>query len=204
MRVVGGVARGRPLAAPRVDDVRPTSARVREAIFDILSNQVDVDGAVVADLFAGSGALGIEALSRGAAHVTFVEHRRDAAAVIASNLVLTGLAEPASPGWGTRRAKVPVGAPRSGPRHEIICSDVLGSLDRLRGVEVEVAMVDPPYRFTGWRELGGALRARLVLAESDRPIELGPRFTLIRHYRYGGTLLFLARAADDGTGKDAS
>ena len=73
MRVIGGTSRGRRLAAPTPADVRPTSDRVRESIFDILGSMGGVDGLVVADLFCGSGALGIEALSRGAASVTFVD-----------------------------------------------------------------------------------------------------------------------------------
>ena len=73
MRVIGGEFRGRRLAAPATPGVRPTSDRVREAIFDILFSLGGVDGMQVADLFAGSGALGIEALSRGAASTTFVD-----------------------------------------------------------------------------------------------------------------------------------
>ncbi len=81
MRIVGGAYRGRPLAAPAArdggKDVRPTSDRARQAVFNILEHGLDgaagLAGASVLDLFAGSGALGLEALSRGAAHVTFVE-----------------------------------------------------------------------------------------------------------------------------------
>ena len=73
MRVVAGTARGRRLVAPAGRDTRPTSDRVRESIFNALHSLGAVEGATVVDLFAGSGALGIEALSRGAAHCTFVE-----------------------------------------------------------------------------------------------------------------------------------
>ena len=73
MRVVAGTARGRRIRAPRGRAIRPTSDRVREAIFNALTSLGTLDGAVVADLFAGTGAMGIEALSRGAAHATFVE-----------------------------------------------------------------------------------------------------------------------------------
>ena len=76
MRVVAGTARGRRLAAPRDDAVRPTGDRVREAVFNALHSQGAVVDAAVLDLFAGTGALGIEALSRGAAHATFVECSR--------------------------------------------------------------------------------------------------------------------------------
>ncbi len=73
MRVIGGQSRGRRLSAPVPQGVRPTSDRVREAVFDMLGSMGGVEGLVVADLFCGSGAMGIEALSRGAAAVTFVD-----------------------------------------------------------------------------------------------------------------------------------
>lgn len=86
MRIVAGAYRGRRLAAPRGRDVRPTSDRVREALFSILN---DVDGDVVLDLFAGTGALGLEALSRGAAAATFVEIDRQAHEVVSRNIDAT-------------------------------------------------------------------------------------------------------------------
>ena len=88
LRVVAGRHRGRRLHAPPGRDTRPTSDRVREALFSILGPAVE--GARVLDLFAGSGALGIEALSRGAASVTFVESDRRAAAVVRDNLEALG------------------------------------------------------------------------------------------------------------------
>ena len=84
MRVIGGTARGRRLRVPRGKAVRPTADRVRETLFNWL--QGELEGAVVLDLFAGSGALGIEALSRGAGHATFVEQSRAAAAVLRENV----------------------------------------------------------------------------------------------------------------------
>lgn len=86
MRIVAGTFRGRRLAAPRGRDVRPTADRVREALFSILG---DIDGAVVLDLFAGTGALGLEALSRGAASATFVELDRQAHEVVRRNVDAT-------------------------------------------------------------------------------------------------------------------
>ncbi len=96
MRVVGGEARGRRFDAPPGTLTRPTSDRVREAVFGILGSlPAEVGGGVeeatVADLFAGSGALGIEALSRGAARVAFVDTDRQAAATIEANLAALGL-----------------------------------------------------------------------------------------------------------------
>jgi 16S rRNA (guanine966-N2)-methyltransferase len=94
VRVIAGSAGGRPLQAPPGRDVRPTSDRVREAMFSSLAEHVA--GARVLDLFAGSGALGVEALSRGAAHAVFVERDRRAVAVIRRNLAALGLQDRAT------------------------------------------------------------------------------------------------------------
>src|SRR5512141_2155348 len=88
MRIIAGSHRGRRIVAPRGRDTRPTSDRVREAVFNLIG---PVDGADVLDLFAGSGALGLEALSRGAASATFVEADRAAAEAIVSNIEKLGL-----------------------------------------------------------------------------------------------------------------
>ena len=93
MRVIAGELGGRRLATPRGDATRPTSERVREALFSMLGRS---DGLRVLDLFAGSGALGIEALSRGAAHATFVERSAPALAALRANLAALGLGERAS------------------------------------------------------------------------------------------------------------
>ena len=84
MRVIAGKYKGIPLQAPQGQQTRPTLDRVKEALFSIL--QFDVAGKVVLDLFAGSGALGIEALSRGASHCHFVDHSRQAIEIIRTNL----------------------------------------------------------------------------------------------------------------------
>src|SRR3990170_6777124 len=89
MRVIAGVARGQPLIAPRDRDTRPITDRVKETLFAILGDRVP--DARVLDLYAGSGAIGIEALSRGALHATFVERGRDALAALGANLARTGL-----------------------------------------------------------------------------------------------------------------
>ncbi len=92
MRIVAGRFRGAQLAAPRTRDVRPTSDRVREAIFNILAHGlgVNLEGARVLDLFAGTGALGLEALSRGAAYVLFVEDDAEARRLIRRNVETLG------------------------------------------------------------------------------------------------------------------
>jgi 16S rRNA (guanine(966)-N(2))-methyltransferase RsmD len=88
VRVIAGRFKGRRLKAPSWDGIRPTSDKLRETLFNVLSPRVD--GARVVDGFAGTGAVGIEALSRGAAHVTFIERDRRAAALVAANLQLCG------------------------------------------------------------------------------------------------------------------
>ena len=85
MRIVGGQHRGKRLSAPPGRDTRPTTDRVRENLFNILENRIDFFGIQVLDLFAGSGALGLEALSRGASFCLFVEHSKKASAVIRQN-----------------------------------------------------------------------------------------------------------------------
>jgi 16S rRNA (guanine966-N2)-methyltransferase len=94
MRIVAGTAKGRRLAVPS-RGTRPTSDRAREALFNSLGSLVDLTGARVLDLFAGSGAVGLEALSRGAGHVTFVESDRSAAETLARNAGAVGVGEAA-------------------------------------------------------------------------------------------------------------
>jgi len=88
MRIVGGRNKGRAIKAPLGKDVRPTSDRVRESVFNILLHGIDgfdIDGAAVLDVFAGTGALGLEALSRGAVHATFIDGDRKALVVAKEN-----------------------------------------------------------------------------------------------------------------------
>src|SRR6266436_599937 len=93
MRVVGGRLRGRALAAPKGEAIRPTSDRLRESLFNILAHAYGdpVTGARVLDLFAGTGALGLEALSRGAVFVLFVDNGAEARALIRENVAALGL-----------------------------------------------------------------------------------------------------------------
>lgn len=126
MRVVAGELRGRRIAAPRSLDTRPTTDRVREAIGSALEAAGVIEDAVVFDAFAGSGALGIEALSRGAAYAVFVERDRAALAVLRENLESLGLKE----------------------RSSVIATDVFSRrcLDALAGRGVSLLFLDPPYR----------------------------------------------------------
>jgi 16S rRNA (guanine966-N2)-methyltransferase len=138
LRIIGGRHRGRKLQFPAGVEIRPTPDRVRETLFNWL--QPRIDGARVLDLFAGSGALGLEALSRGAAHVTFLERDRRASAAI------EGLLKE----WGEASA-------------EVICGDALGWLRRAAGAgPFDIVFLDPPYD----AELLGD--SALALAEGGR------------------------------------
>ena len=173
--MVAGSARGRRIVAPPGTDTRPTTDRVREAVFNALGSLGAVHGAVVADLFAGSGALGIEALSRGAAHAHFVESDRRAADVVAANVADLGFAD----------------------RATVVRRPIPGALDHLPG-ELDLVLADPPYAFDGWPELLGRVAARLapggiVVAESDRALDLPSGWTKVRERQYGGTVVVFAR-----------
>lgn len=180
MRVVGGTARGRRLRAPPGGAVRPTADRVREAVFNMVRSRRAVEGADVVDLFAGTGALGIEALSQGAAAVTFVERDVGAIRTIRANLASTGLE----------------GAEHDG-RARVVRSDVLGWLAAHSGQAFDVALCDPPYGFEEWEELLQALSAGLAVLESDREISLGPEWETLKTKRYGSTVVTLARGFPD-------
>ena len=122
MRVIAGRFKGRRLKAPSWEGLRPTADKLRETLFNILA--LRVEGARVVDGFAGTGAVGIEALSRGATHVTFIEHDRRAAALIESNLALCGVKQ----------------------GYTIECGDVASVLRRTHGgAEFDLVLLDPPY-----------------------------------------------------------
>jgi 16S rRNA (guanine966-N2)-methyltransferase len=159
--------------------VRPTSDRVRESIFDILGSMGGVDGAVVADLFCGSGAMGAEALSRGAASAVFVDHDAAALAAVRANLTASGLAErPAT----VVRAELPGWLSRAG--------------------RFDVAFCDPPYAFDDWGTLLGALDAEVAVIESSSPVGVPEGWEVTKSRRYGGTLVTVARATPPDGGSD--
>lgn len=171
VRVVAGSARGRRLVAPEGTATRPTSDRVREATFNALVSLDVVQRAVVLDLFAGSGGMGIEALSRGAASATFVDSDPRAVAAIRANVAAAGLAE----------------------RAEVVRSDV-GRFLRGRSDRADLAVVDPPYALAdeGWAALLDVLDAGVAVLESDREVEVGDRWEILRARRYGTTVVTLA------------
>jgi 16S rRNA (guanine966-N2)-methyltransferase len=180
MRVIAGTAKRRQLRVPPIDGLRPTSDRVREAIFDILESRGAVEGASVLDAFAGSGALGIEALSRGAASVCFVEADRRAVAAIRANLDSTG--------FGSSSAV------------RLVRADVPDLLAREADTRYDLALVDPPYAFDAWPSLLALLSAELAVLESSAPVGVPESFLVRREYRYGGTLVTLVEAR--GLGRD--
>jgi len=167
MRVVAGEFRGRKLVAPEGDTTRPTTDMVREAMFNSLQSMGIVDGAEVIDLFAGSGALGIEALSRGAAHCTFVEKDRAALTALRANIATLGigdratLAQADAVSWST--------APRP----------------------ADLVLIDPPYAFTDWEHLLGAVRGAYVVCEAGKEVAAPPGWTSLRVKRYGRTTVTL-------------
>ena len=166
MRVVAGSAKGRKLQAPAGRDIRPTSDRVREAVFSSLESMDAVRGASVLDLFCGSGALGIEALSRGAESAVFVDDDPGAVAVVRANLASSGL-----------------------EGGEVVRADAVRWLEQSN--EFDLALVDPPYVFNGWDDLFSRLRAKLLVAESDRELEMPSGWVVVRQKRYGGTVVHL-------------
>jgi 16S rRNA (guanine(966)-N(2))-methyltransferase RsmD len=181
-RIVAGTFRGRRIAAPAGQDTRPTSDRVREALFGALGDLSDLR---VLDLYAGSGAIGLEAASRGAAHVLLVESDPRAVRVIRDNIALLGA--------GTVARLAP-------SRVESVLSG--GPL----GEPYDIVFADPPYQ-TGETEITALLRglvehawlapdALVVVERSRRSPEPGwvPGITGERSRRYGETTLWYGRA----------
>jgi 16S rRNA (guanine966-N2)-methyltransferase len=140
MRIIAGELKGRRLASPDWPGLRPTSDKLRETLFNVLGPAVA--GARVLDGFAGTGAVGIEALSRGAAHVTFLDRDRRATDLIQANLLHCGVKE----------------------RYAIIRVDFAGGAGRLSGDRFDIIFLDPPY---GAGEMAAALAAAAGIASSE-------------------------------------
>ena len=171
MRVIAGQAKGRRLVAPRGLDVRPTGDRVREAMFSMLGAHLgDLDGMRVADLACGSGALGIEALSRGASSCAFVDISPRSLRAARENLAAVGLED----------AGV-----------VFVKDDLVRWCRRQLPEALDLALVDPPYSWDGWVELLDALAgvAGAVAAESDREVVPPGGWASLRTRRHGGTVV---------------
>ena len=173
MRVVAGELGGRKLVAPDGLTTRPTTDRVREALFNSLDARGLIDGAVVVDLYAGSGALGIEALSRGAARCTFVERDRGALQALRENISALRIAD----------------------RCTVVTSDVMAWVPAARGIDI--ALVDPPYTFEAWPQLLGLLHAHYAVCESGREVAPPPGWSVWRSKRYGRTWSTVLEREDD-------
>ncbi len=177
MRIIGGQLRGKKLSPVRAKAVRPTSDRLRESVFNILVG--NIEGMVVLDLFAGTGALGIEALSRGAREAVFVDRSRDAVALISQN----------------------IRACRLGSQSTVIRWDITRNLNCLRGIEQTYGLVflDPPYdRGHVLPALQNLVRYRLLEAAADLIVEHSPSeviaplpdgLTITDTRKYGKTLV---------------
>ncbi len=170
MRIIAGIAGGRTISAPRGTDTRPTLDRVRENLFNML--QGTVGGSRVLDLFAGSGALSLEAVSRGALSATLVDHDRKAHAVQRQNIA----------------------ALRWEDRTETLLADWREALRILaqRGERYDLVFLDPPYAFTGLPEVFSGLRTVLekdalivVEHEGSRPPAVPEGYELIRSRKWG-------------------
>lgn len=176
MRVITGSARGRRLFTLEGNDVRPTTDRVKEALFSIV--QFELEGRRVLDLFAGSGQLGIEALSRGAAEAVFVDASKKSVEVVKKNLEVTSLSKSAV----------------------VLCGDSLAFL-KTRREKFDIAFLDPPYS-TGLLQKALELvpavmnEGGVIVCEAPpnepMPEAAGP-FRLVKKYKYGKVSLFSYR-----------
>ncbi len=182
MRVITGTARGRRLKELKGTDTRPTTDKVKESLFSII--QFEIEGRRVLDLFAGTGQLGIEALSRGASSAVFVDQRNDAVQLVRENLKLCDLTD----------------------RAQVVCGEAMAYLSAVRE-KFDLIFLDPPYA-DGLAEKALAHIARfdilkphgIMVAESplDKTMpQLSAPYTLHREYRYGKIKLTVYRRAGD-------
>ncbi|MDE3008831.1 MAG: RsmD family RNA methyltransferase [Acidobacteriota bacterium] len=170
MRVIGGSARGRPLKAKLPATVRPTTDFAREAIFSMLESRGGLEDLVVADLYCGSGAMGIEALSRGASKVYFVDADPACLAAVRENLEPFHLAGEAI----YVRATLPLWSPP-------------GDLD--------LVLADPPYGPLDVASVLRGVRAERVVVENDHHVEAPEGWWVTKTKRYGTTLVTMLEPA---------
>ena len=177
--MIAGQAKGRRLAAPPGRHTRPTGDRVREALFSMLDAHLGgVDGLRVADLACGSGALGIEAISRGAAACTFVDISAQSLRTARANLTAVGL---------------------DGAAAAYVRDDLVRWARRQEPGSLDLVLADPPYAWDGWADLLGALAggAGAVAAESDREIATRSGWASVRSRRHGGSVVTVLVADRD-------
>ncbi len=175
MRVITGLYKGRAIRTVRDLSVRPATDRVRQTIFNMLENRIPLEGSSVLDLFAGSGSLGIEALSRGAADVTFVETGRDAVAYLGDNLRMLGCEAAA----------------------QVYRMDVVEFLGRHQGAH-DLVFADPPYAYERTAELPALIFGKgmvrpagylLIEHAKDLHFESTPHYHVGPEKRFGRTLV---------------
>lgn len=183
MRIIAGRWRGRRLVPPRDRSVRPMTDRVRQAVFDILTVRMDLEGSDVLDLFSGSGSLGLEALSRDARHVTFVESSREVIELLRRNVNILGCESQST----------------------IHQADVFWYLSHANH-PFDLVMLDPPYRLPGIEDLpqlvsksGAARPGTFVVMEHSRetavPLPVPEDSVIRRLFGQTGVLVFQVPAA---------
>ena len=168
MRVISGSAKGRKLVVPSGDHVRPTKDRVKEAIFNSLHSYGLVENRSFLDLFSGTGSLGIEALSRGAKSVVFVDHHTEAIDCIILNVEKLNY----------------------GSTSKILKTDALSFLER--DDYFDVALLDPPYEYEHWGTLLKRVNAHSIVIESSEQVTLESDWEIIKSQKYGQTNLLIA------------
>ncbi|MFN3546583.1 MAG: 16S rRNA (guanine(966)-N(2))-methyltransferase RsmD [Mesorhizobium sp.] len=178
MRIVGGEFRGRALATPKSQAIRPTTDRTREAVFNVLAHRFGgrIEGARVLDLFAGTGALGLEALSRGAGHCLFIEESAEGRGLIRTNVETFGL---------QGRTKI--------FRRDATALGAVGTI-----APFDLVFADPPYgkglgekalasaRAGGWLKPGALC---VVEEAASAPFAAGDGFTIVDERHYGDTII---------------
>ena len=182
MRIITGKAKGIVLKTPQGEATRPTAERVKEAVFSML--QFDIEDRSVLDLFAGSGQMGLEALSRGAASAVFVDKSKDAIRLIKENIEKTRLADKAT----------------------VFQSDYLDFIKRNFGKSFDIIIIDPPYALKMYNpalksllEAGMLKKTSLIVCESgadeifNRDIDLQERFEVAKQNKYGNTFITILK-----------
>jgi 16S rRNA (guanine966-N2)-methyltransferase len=187
-RIIAGSHGGRRLAAPTGAQTRPTSDRVREAYFSALGTMTDVDGARFADLYAGSGAVGLEALSRGASYALLVESDARASRAIRDNIVTLRVGDSARLVTG-KVAQVLTGPPEGGP-FDIVFADPPYAVSDDEVAEVQQALVD-----NGWlaEDAVVTFERSTRTAVRGEPLKWVDGITDERSRRYGETTLWYGR-----------
>lgn len=181
MRIISGKAKGMRLKAPKGYLTRPTGDRVKEALFNTIQGQEM--GARTLDLFAGTGALGLEALSRGASFVIFVENNSSALKILSNNIEKTGMQE----------------------QTKTVGADVLSFLKSYKGKPFDLVFMDPPYKYKNGEKILDLIAQNKLLnnsghliwemATSGEEIHVSEEFQLLKKKQYGDTTLMFFKSA---------